>query len=34
MLAIALRPAAQVAQAVSVIDSTVRAQFSRIFPNG
>ncbi len=34
MLAIALRPAAQVAQAVSVIDSTVRAQFSRVFPNG
>jgi hypothetical protein len=34
MLALALRPAAQVAQVVSVIDSTVRAQFSRIFPNG
>jgi hypothetical protein len=34
MLAMALRPAAQVAQAVSVIDSTVRAQFSRVFPNG
>jgi hypothetical protein len=34
MLAMALRPAAHVAQAVSVIDSTMRAQFSRIFPNG
>jgi hypothetical protein len=34
MLSMALRPAAQVAQAVSVLDSTVRAQFSRIFPNG
>ncbi len=34
VLALALRPAAQVAQAVSVMDSTVRTQFSKIFPNG
>lgn len=34
MLSLALRPAAQVAQAVSVLDSTVRAQFARVFPNG
>jgi hypothetical protein len=34
MLAIALRPAAHFAQAVSAIDSMWRGQFSRIFPNG
>jgi hypothetical protein len=34
MLAAALRPAAFAAKAVSVADSLVRAQFSRIFPNG
>ena len=34
MLAMALRPAALAAKAVSVIDSMVRSQFSRIFPNG
>lgn len=34
MLAAALRPAAFAAKAVSVADSMMRAQFSRIFPNG
>jgi hypothetical protein len=34
MLAVALRPAAWAAKAVSVADSMVRSQFSRIFPNG
>jgi hypothetical protein len=34
MLAAALRPAAMVAKVVSVTDSMMRAQFSRIFPNG
>jgi Flavin containing amine oxidoreductase len=34
MLAVALRPAAFAAKAVSVVDSMVRSQFSRIFPNG
>ena len=33
-LAAALRPAAYAAKAVSVADGMVRAQFSRIFPNG
>ena len=33
-LALALRPAALAAKAVSVADSMVRSQFSRIFPNG
>jgi hypothetical protein len=34
MLAAALRPAALAAKAVSVADSMMRDQFSRIFPNG
>jgi len=34
MLALAMRPAAFAAKAVSVADSMVRSQFSRIFPNG
>jgi hypothetical protein len=34
MLAAALRPAALAAKAVSVADSMMRSQFSRIFPNG
>jgi hypothetical protein len=34
MLAAALRPAALAAKAVSVADTMMRAQFSRIFPNG
>jgi protoporphyrinogen oxidase len=34
MLAAALRPAALAAKAVSVADSMMRANFSRIFPNG
>jgi protoporphyrinogen oxidase len=34
MLAVALRPAALAAKAVSVADTMLRAQFSRIFPNG
>lgn len=34
MLAVALRPAALAAKAVSMMDSMVRSQFSRIFPNG
>jgi predicted NAD/FAD-dependent oxidoreductase len=34
MLAVALRPAALAAKAVSVADTMVRTQFSRIFPNG
>jgi hypothetical protein len=34
MLAAALRPAALAAKAVSVADSMMRAQFSRMFPNG
>jgi hypothetical protein len=34
MLAAALRPAALAAKAVSVADTMVRSQFSRIFPNG
>jgi Flavin containing amine oxidoreductase len=34
MLALAMRPAAFAAKAVSVADSMVRGQFSRIFPNG
>lgn len=34
MLAVALRPAAFAAKAVSVADSLMRAQFSRMFPNG
>jgi hypothetical protein len=34
MLAVALRPAALAAKAVSVADSMVRAHFSRMFPNG
>jgi hypothetical protein len=34
MLAAALRPAALAAKVVSVTDSMMRAQFSRIFPNG
>jgi hypothetical protein len=34
MLAVALRPAALAAGAVSVADSMVRTQFSRMFPNG
>ncbi len=34
MLAAALRPAALAAKAVSVADSMVRSQFSRMFPNG
>ena len=34
MLAAALRPAAFAAKAVSVADSLMREQFSRIFPNG
>jgi hypothetical protein len=33
-LAAALRPAAWAAKAVSVTDSMMRANFSRIFPNG
>lgn len=33
-LAVALRPAALAAKAVSVADSMMRANFSRIFPNG
>jgi len=33
-LAVALRPAAWAAKAVSVTDSMMRANFSRIFPNG
>jgi Flavin containing amine oxidoreductase len=33
-LALAMRPAAFAAKAVSVADSMVRGQFSRIFPNG
>jgi hypothetical protein len=33
-LAAALRPAAWAAKAVSVADSTMRANFSRVFPNG
>jgi hypothetical protein len=34
MLAAALRPAALAAKFVSVADSMMRAQFSRMFPNG
>jgi hypothetical protein len=34
MLALAMRPAALAAKAVSVADSMVRSQFSRMFPNG
>jgi Flavin containing amine oxidoreductase len=34
MLALAMRPAAFAAKAVSVADSMVRSQFSRMFPNG
>jgi Flavin containing amine oxidoreductase len=34
MLAVAMRPAAYAAKAVSVADSMVRSQFSRILPNG
>jgi Flavin containing amine oxidoreductase/NAD(P)-binding Rossmann-like domain len=34
MLAAALRPAALAAKAISVADSALRANFSRIFPNG
>jgi predicted NAD/FAD-dependent oxidoreductase len=34
MLAVALRPAALAAKAVSVADSMVRTHFSRVFPNG
>ena len=34
MLAVALRPAAMAAKAVSVADSMMRTQFSRMFPNG
>ncbi|MGA7805563.1 FAD-dependent oxidoreductase [Bradyrhizobium sp.] len=34
MLAVALRPAAFAAKAVSIADSMVRSQFSRMFPNG
>jgi hypothetical protein len=34
MFAAALRPAALAAKAVSVADSMMKAQFSRIFPNG
>lgn len=33
-LAAALGPAALVAKAVSVTDSMMRAEFSRVFPNG
>jgi hypothetical protein len=31
---VALRPAAMAAKAVSVADSMMRTQFSRMFPNG
>ena len=34
MLAVALRPAALAAKAVSVADSMVQTRFSRMFPNG
>jgi hypothetical protein len=34
MLAVALRPAAMAAKVVSEADSMMRAQFSRMFPNG